>query len=57
MPKFIPWTPDKPEPQPDEIVMVEAMDFSWRLPWKQVREDALSGFAVVFLEEEVTNAN
>jgi hypothetical protein len=33
----------------DTLVRVEAMDFTWVLPWRTVREDVRSGFAT-FLE-------
>jgi hypothetical protein len=52
MVKFKVWTTDMPEPEPDEIVSAESMDCSWRLPWKTVREDAISGFTTVFIEEK-----
>lgn len=45
------WTKDQPEPDPEQIVSVDALDCSWKLPWKTVREDALSGLAAVYLEE------
>lgn len=51
--KFTRWTPDMPEPEPDTIVSVDALDCSWRLPWKTVRDDALSGLAAVYLEEQI----
>ena len=38
------------ERDPEEIVAVEAMGFSWRLPWKTVRTDVESGFAVLIEE-------
>jgi NTP pyrophosphatase (non-canonical NTP hydrolase) len=52
MTKFIRWTKDQPEPADETVVSVDAYDCSWRLPWKDVREDALSGLAAVYLEEE-----
>lgn len=41
-----------PEPSPEELVSVDSMDCSWKLPWKTVREDAISGFAAVYLIEK-----
>jgi hypothetical protein len=52
MTKYTRWTSDQPEPDPETIVSVDAMDCSWRLPWKLVREDAISGFATVYLETD-----
>lgn len=51
MSSYTRWTPDQPEPDPEQKVYIEAMDFSWRLPWKTVREDAISGLAVVYIED------
>jgi hypothetical protein len=52
MTKFIPWKIGDPEPQPDELIQCESMDFSWKLPWKQIREDVLSGFTTAFRVEK-----
>lgn len=46
------WTKGQPEPLPEQLVSVDALDCSWRLPWKTVREDALSGLAAVYIEQE-----
>jgi hypothetical protein len=50
------WNPSMPEPDPDELVSVEAMDCTFRLPWSTVRDDAISGFAAVLTEDE-THSN
>lgn len=44
------WKVGDPEPDDEQIVSVDALDCSWRLPWKTVREDAISGLAAVYLE-------
>lgn len=45
------WTVNDPEPPADQVVSVDAMDCTWRLPWSKVREDAISGFAAVYILE------
>ena len=52
MTKFIPWKIGDPEFEPDELVQCESMDYSWKLPWKQIRENVLSGFTTAFRIEE-----
>jgi hypothetical protein len=45
------WYPDMPEPKPETIVLAETIHGSFKMRWEKVREDALSGYAVVLLEE------
>lgn len=46
------WNLGDPEPDPETVVEADALDFSWRLPWKVVREDAISGLAAVYIEDK-----
>jgi hypothetical protein len=39
----------------DDTVLIEAMDFMWKLPWKDVKDDVERGFAI-FVEKFLTNA-
>jgi hypothetical protein len=41
-----PGTLELPLPDPDALVTVEAMGFTWRLPRSVVEADIASGFAV-----------
>ena len=52
MTKYIPWKVGDPEPELDELVPCESMDCSWKLPWKQIRKDVLSGFTTAFRVEK-----
>ena len=51
MVKYRLWQVGDPEPDPDQEVECESMGLSWRLCWKVVREDAISGRATVFVPE------
>lgn len=49
---YMRWTVNDPEPPLEQIVEVDALDCAWKLPWKTVREDAISGLAAVYILED-----